>query len=76
MVWKSVRPSLSRRPTVWIGAIGFLASMIVFLVGATLLIAQFLTGEPDDSPSAWFVVAMLLAVAATAVVVAARRSRS
>ncbi len=56
--------------------VGLLApSVIVFAVGVGVLIRQFARGEPDDSPAAWFLTAILFALLGATVGHAIHRRR-
>ena len=66
-----------RRATPRILVVGLLApGVIVFVVGMGVLISQFVRGEPDDSPAAWFLTAILFALLGAIVIHAVRPRRS
>lgn len=66
-----------KRATPRILIIGLLApGVILFVVGIGVLIGQFVSGEPDDSPAAWFLTAILFALLGATVGHAVRPRRS
>ncbi|HTN56796.1 MAG TPA: hypothetical protein VL043_00865 [Protaetiibacter sp.] len=66
-----------KRATPRILIVGLLApGVIAFVVGIGVLISQIVSGEPDDSPAAWFLTAILCALLGAIVGHAIRPRRS